>query len=634
MCGIVGIVPFTEKAPERSVILNMMHSLKHRGPDDEALFVSQHVAFGHVRLSIIDLSQDGRQPMVSEDGRLMIIYNGEIFNYIELKKILSSEYRFRTRTDTEVLLNAYRKWGENCLEHLNGMFAFAIHDRDTNMTFLARDRFGIKPLYYYCDDRQFVFSSEITPIFHALSMKPEADEQTIYQYLIYNRTQQTEKSFFRRVRKLQHGHALRIENKKIHGWCWYDLASKVRPGRVDSKEFLECIQSAVEIQLRSDVPVGACLSGGLDSSTIVSTIIKRFGITNISTFSAVYNRGDSGDESSFIDEYKDVVRRMYFVQPSAQSLLSDLDHFIETMQEPVPSTSAYAEYKVFQLAKNHVKVILNGQGPDELLAGYYYMLGFYYKQLLREFRLPELLQEVIGDIQNHHSLEGSTAFIYFTLPHWLREKIEVYRRGYLSQYFYRSMRGVMSDPLKELFGSRTLSEACLNHFKYKFEHHLIWTDRTSMRFSMESRFPYLDHRFVELALSLEPHQVVKNGVTKKILRSAIKGLVPEKIIQRQDKVGYETPEGNWFRTPRFREFIFDILRSRVFRERGYIDARRAEKLFIRHVNGQLNISAEIWKWIHLELWFQRFIDGPIPRSEEKEVYAASFLGRGVGNRRF
>lgn len=607
MCGICGIINFDSRPVAKYHIQRMMNTMKHRGPDDEGIFIDKNIGLGHVRLSILDLSSAGHQPMFSDDSRYCIIFNGEIYNYLELQKELSSNSTFKTKTDTEVIINAYRHWGEECLNHFNGMFAFAIYDKKNKFLFIARDRFGIKPFYYYQDKNKLIFASDIPPILSILNKRPRANKQSIYDYLIFNRTNHTENTFFKDIKKLQHSHALIIKDSNIKIKRWYSLPEKILEPIKNKNEFVELMKSSVDLRLRSDVPVGACLSGGLDSSSIVSIILKYFNKPDLHTFSAIYEKGMRGDESLFIEEYNTKIYNMHFTKPTANSFYNDINRFVEALVEPVPGTSEYAEFKVMELAKKNCTVLLNGQGVDEILAGYLYFFGFFYKELFYKFRFIKLLHEIYYDIKNHHKTEGIASFIFFLLPPFLKNKINILLKNYLEKDFFSKYSGDSSF-LNNLYGSKTLHQALVNHFEYKFEHHLIWADRSGMWFSLETRFPFLDHHFVEKALALSNDQLIQKGETKYIMRQAMKNILPEKIHLRQDKVGYETPENDWFRERKIADFFWQILGSSKFRNRGIIDPIKAKRLYKKHLNGKINIGTEIWKWINLELWFRKYID--------------------------
>ncbi len=611
MCGICGIINLKNKPIRQAALFPMMQRMKHRGPDDEGIFIHRNVGLGFVRLSILDLSDAGHQPMNDGSGRYTIVFNGEVYNYIELREELKRQgLSFCSGTDTEVVLKAYIHWGEKCLEHFNGMFAFAIYDEENDVLFGARDRFGVKPFYYCMTEDQFVFASEIPPILETKCIKPKANNQAIFDYLVFNRTDQTEATFFAGIKKLQHGHSFTVKNGEYKSKEWYNLRERVEKAAPfeDEQAYRACLNSSIKLRLRSDVPLGVCLSGGLDSSSIASIVYEDFGNTGLNTFSAVYNKGEHGDESEYIDEFRGTLRNMFFTHPTVETLYQDIPNFVYIHAEPVPSLGPYAQYKVMQKAKENVTVTLDGQGADEELAGYHYFYGFYYKDLLRSFRMRKLLCEMKGYWHVHRSIYAYKTFLYFLLPKRLRTLARANEYGYISQDFIKcySKRNNIAG---NLYGSSSLNDALLDHFEYKLEHLLKWDDRNSMASSVESRVPFLDYHLVERTLATQSSEKIKDGVTKSILRRAMKGTLPEKIRNRMDKVGFDTPQDEWLRTPVFQEYIEALISSKSFKNRGYFNVQKVHELYQKHVNKEVNISKEIWKWIHLELWFREFIDG-------------------------
>ena len=609
MCGIVGIVSFVHQPIEECRLRQMMRVIKHRGPDDEGVFLQDNVGLGHVRLSILDLSMAGHQPMQDETGRYTIALNGEIYNYIELREQLEKVgAEFASNSDTEVLLKGYIYYGQEVLDKLNGMFAFVIYDAERKEVFAARDRFGVKPFYYYHSDDEFIFASEIPAILEVYGRKNRANETVIFDYLAFNRTDQTENTFFEGVKKLQHGQCIVIGGNKVTISRWYDLRKRVYGQHIESNEndFVNLLEDAVRIRLRSDVPVGVCLSGGLDSSTIVSIISERLGHLDVNTFSAVYESKYRADESEFINLYKDKLPNMRFTYPTYHSLLEDLQNFMASHAEPMPSTGPYAQYCTMRLAGQHVKVTLDGQGADEELGGYHYFYGLYYKSLLRRLKLLTLVKEIVKYVKIHHSLYALQTFAYFLLPNKMRVKARVNERGYLLPEFAKRFQNtVIADTL---YGSESMQDALINHFEYKLEHLLKWDDKNSMRFSVESRTPFLDYRLVEYLLKTEDTAKIKDGYTKSLLRRSMKGLLPEKIRLRRDKVGFATPEDVWLAEKAFKDLIGSILDSDSFRNRGIIDSEKARILYDKHCKGEIKISKDIWKWINLEIWYRTFID--------------------------
>jgi asparagine synthase (glutamine-hydrolysing) len=618
MCGIAGIINYSDTPVQEASIRKMMQLQKHRGPDDEGVFVEDNIGLGFVRLSILDLSPAGHQPLFSSDKRYVVAFNGEIFNYIELREELKTAgYKFVTGTDTEVLLAAYMHWGEDCLHHFNGMWAFVIYDREQKLIFGARDRFGIKPFYYYLTSDYFAFASEIPPLLSLIPGKATPDYQSIFDYLVFNRTDQTERTFFSEIKKLQHGHCFllsTIADEKTNTNCfqanrWYNLREHVAlsSGFKDPEELRALLSDSINLRLRSDVPVGVCLSGGLDSSAIVSILLKDYNKKDLNTFSAVYQKGQYGDETDFIMEFKPFLDQIHFITPDATTLTADLNQFIRAHGEPIPSTSPYAQFKVNELASKHVVVTIDGQGADEELAGYHYFFGFYFKDLLHKGSFIKLFSEIYNYLKLHKSVYGLKTFAYFLLPETMRTSARIGERGYLVPEFinrYKDENCIAG----HLYGSGTLRDSLIDHFEFKLEHLLKWEDRNSMWFSIEARVPFLDFRFVEKVLATDSSKIIRKGWTKSILREAMKETMPEKIRMRRDKIGFGTPQDEWFRSDHWKKFVREILNSKRFAKRNIIDPCKANALHVRHCSGEMNLSKEIWKWVHLELWFREFID--------------------------
>lgn len=629
MCGIVGIVRFDEKLIKKESLATMMQTIKHRGPDDEGVFIDGHVGLGHVRLSILDLTEAGHQPMTDPTGRYTIIQNGESYNYIELREELQSMgYSFRTQTDTEVVLNGYIAWGEKVLDRLNGMFAMAIYDKQEQTLFLARDRFGVKPLYYHVGSEQMVFASEIPAILKALPDKPKANDNAIFDYLVFNRTDQTEETFFSNIYKLQHGccMTLHITNEgvselKNEGKSnlpirkWYDLAEHVQNLKSEiinlkseqaKTRYMDLFKKAIELRLRSDVPWGVCLSGGLDSSAITATIIKELKKPDVHSFSAVYGKDSKADESRFIDEFKGIVPNMHYIYPDAERLFAHLDDYVRIQGEPTPTTSPYALYCILSEASKYVKVILDGQGSDEAIAGYEYIPGLYYKSLFTHLKWGQLAKEIVQYARLHRSWRHVKYMVFFLLPSKMRTKVRVAQRGYIDPIFVENHKdSVIAD---KLYGANTMEDMLVAHFEYKLEHLCKWGDRDTMAFGVEGRSPFLDKDLVEYSIALKDEMKIKGGYTKFILREVMKGIMPEKVRLRVDKKGFSVPQDEWFRTGKFQKFVNDILSSESFAKRGYFLPEEAKKLYQRHLSGEINISKDIWKWINLELWFREYID--------------------------
>lgn len=611
MCGINGIVHFDNIQVKQESVKTMMSIQKHRGPNDEGLFCEDRIGLGFVRLSIIDLTQAGHQPMLSSDGQYVIVFNGEIFNYIELREELRKiGHVFSTNSDTEVLLAAYLHWGKECLHRLNGMWAFAIYCRKRKVLFAARDRYGIKPFYYHQNSKFFSFASEIPPLLSIMPLEsPSPDYHSIFEYLVFNRTDQTDRTFFSEIKKLPHGHYLEVIGDHVNITKWYDLCDEVKKAEPFSspEQFKDLLSDSIRLRLRSDVPVGVCFSGGLDSSTVLSILLDQNSNSDLNTFSAVYNHGEYGDEREFINEYRKALRNMHFTNPSPEGLLSDIHTLLKTHAEPFPTTGIYAQYKVMEKAKDHVVVTLDGQGADELLAGYHYFFGYFFKELIGKGRIYKLLKELYFYLRMHKSIYGITVLFYFLLPSLVKTKAQAINRGYFDKDFLRTY-SIKNTLANKLYNSKTLQKAQINHFEYKLEHLLKWEDRNSMHFSLEARVPFLDHRLVARMLSTKSDFHIRNGTTKYILREAMKDLLPEKIRMRSEKLGFDTPQDEWFRIPAVKSWLREIIDSESFESRGIWNPEKFTVLFQKHQNRKISIGTDIWKCIILELWFREYID--------------------------
>lgn len=607
MCGINGIYNYNKNSTSNFHLIHKMNNLiAHRGPDDSGIFQDNNCTLGHRRLSIIDLSKEGHQPFHSDDSRFVIVYNGEIYNYLELRNELEIKgIKFKTKTDTEVLLKAFIEWGIESLHKLNGMFAFAIYDNQSNDLYLIRDRFGVKPIYYFEKDDKFFFSSELLPLLKTYEKSFTPNDQIIYDYIVYNRTNHTNETFFKNIYKLPHGHYLIINKNGKSISKWYDLKKNIKSTINDDTELLNCLTSSINLRLRSDVPIGTSLSGGIDSSSIVSIMVKELNQKNVNTFSSVYKTNHKANEKKEIDSLQSSDLKMEFIYPDGEEFFKNIDKFVSIMNEPVPSTSVYASYSVYEKAKNYVTVMLDGQGADESLAGYGYFRGYYYKDLLKKLDFYKLFKELFFELFALKSLEGIKSLIFFIIPPKLKE-ILVRKVSYLGKKLLtiNSSQGITNS----LWNAKSLEDAKIAHFEYKLEHLLTWGDKTSMANSIEVRYPFLDYRFVERAIGIPGEKLFNKGFNKVILRNAMKGLVPNKILNKRIKIGFETPEDEWFRTPIFQTFILKLLNSKSFSERGYIDSKVAQRMYQKHLEKSINISGEIWKWIHLELWFREFID--------------------------
>lgn len=610
MCGISGIINYDNSSVKESDIMNMMFAMKHRGPDDEGVFLKNNVGLGFVRLSILDLSSSGHQPMVSQNNRYIIVFNGEVYNYLEIKKELSPKYEFKSSTDTEVVLNAFIEWGEDCLQKFNGMFAFAIYDQENNSLFAARDRFGIKPFYYNNTYKNFIFASDIKPILSTPNFYPKVNDSVVFNYLLTNRTNYSEETFFSNIRKLNPGHKLKIINNQLIIEKWYSIDDhSLNKGFKNGNEYSKAFNESIKLQLRSDVPLGICLSGGLDSSAITSVILNNFNVNVLNSFSVIYNKGEKGDEQEFIDIFKSNKLKMHFVKPTYFDLLNDLDSYIDAMSEPVPGTSEYAEFKVMQLAQKKSIVILNGQGADEVLGGYDYFYSAYLKELINKLKFISFFNECFYLFKQKKIISNFKFLIFFNFPVFIKGYVFKKRNNIFHVKFYNKHIYNANELIKKFYSFKDIKSFFINHLKYKFEHHLMWADKSGMFFSIETRFPFIDHNLIEKTLSTDIKLILNNGWTKNILRESLINTLDSKIRLRKDKVGFETPEGKWFKEDLFQNFLKETINSKSFKSRPYFDSIKIDRLLNDHLKDKGDYSNVIWKAIHLELWLRKYIDG-------------------------
>ena len=555
MCGIAGIAYADDRDDGAAAAVRAMIAVqRHRGPDGEGFYESPGVALGHCRLAIIDLHETGHQPMPDAAGRYWISFNGEIYNYIELRSDLEKRgYSFRGRSDTEVLVTAYAEWGEACLEKLRGMFAFAIWDVTERRLFAARDRLGIKPFHYCADaDGRLCFASEIKALLPFLQSR-RVRRNLATQYLAWNLLDhEPGETMIEGIERLSAAHFLtwnRAHGLKIRRYWELSVSNELS---VDSSlrddyasrfrhEFLQ----SVAIHLRSDVPVGTCLSGGLDSSSIVCAVDfeLRAGNTHSAsrqhTFSATFP-GKSIDERRYIDEVTRVAHcDAHFVTPTGERLRDEMDRWLWHQEEPVGGTSAYAQYCVARLSRESgVKVLLDGQGADEQLAGYRKFILVYLRQLLHAGHKMDASREALAFFGNLDVLRTMRLVDGWR---YIRSSTPVVKLLWPSGAPHRPRSMGISRQL----GDRL--KADLTHFSLPVL--LRYEDRNTMAFGVESRVPFIDHMLVEWLASLPAQMRLFRGWTKAVLREGLKGLLPERIRARKTKLGFSTPESEWLSGP-------------------------------------------------------------------------------------
>ena len=618
MCGIAGIIS-SQGNINVTDIRPMTDAIQHRGPDGEGIFINNdgNVGLGHRRLSIIDLSNAGAQPMASKDNRYNIIFNGEIYNYIELKEIqLKKGYQFSSHSDTEVLLSLFIEKGEECLNDLDGMFAFAIWDDVKKKLFCARDRFGEKPFYYhYVAGKHFVFASEIKAL-KAYGIKMEFHPHRLGWYLndkyALSNPQFQDETFFKNISKLEAGFCLAIDKNitltKKKYWDIdidkIDLSISLEQAK---EQFSYLFKQSVKRRLRSDVSIGTSLSGGLDSSSVVCIIADILNGSGASqkTFSARF-ANYSLDEGGFIEEViKGKQLEAFYTWPGGNDLLSEFEKFIYHQEEPVGSANQFSQWQVMKLAKNeNVVVLLDGQGADEIVTGYSHYFDIYFKELYHNY--PHLFQEELkAYVQN---INPQYQFEFHNRSKNLADKTKE-----LVYPFYSRMIKPMMPVRKNHFGlldpdygSEANKFGGYKYFNYseglnsglyhdakngKLEVLLRYGDKNSMAHGREVRLPFLSHPLTEFIFSLPPWFKIHNGWSKFILRESMKEILPEKITWRKDKIGYQTPQERWLVKDKFQEMINESIT--LLENKGIVNRLRKKEEIQNREWQLLNIATLI-----------------------------------------
>lgn len=578
MCGIAGILSANPGLVSEQRVKNMTDAIAHRGPDGEAWWVAPEgqLALGHRRLSIIDLSELAAQPMHYQD-RYTIVYNGEIYNYRELKITLEQRgYGFRSQSDTEVILAAYAAWGTDCLEHFDGMFAFAIWDRKEQLLFAARDRFGEKPFYYYKDEEQFAFASEMKGLW-AAGIEKKVNERMLYNYITLGYVQNPQnasETFYTGIHKLPARSFLLYDMGKqtLSEHSYWDIDIAATNLSISEPEAIEqlgtLLSLSVNRRLRSDVPVGTSLSGGLDSAAVLACIhqaAERPAL--IQTFSATFP-GFVRDESAQIGLTAGSFGvTNYQVQPDADNLINDFERICYHQEEPFQSASIVAQYKVFELAKKHgVTVLLDGQGADEILGGYTKCYPWYWRELYRQNKslLRRELQEANGRGQD--GLWNWKQKLASRLPHFaetwqVRHRSRQQRKhGDLTSGFIAAF-GVSHYQVPHV---PTLNGALYyNTFLNGLEELLQYADRNAMAHGREVRLPFLYHELAAFIFSLPASFKIRDGYTKWLLRITMEPALPAAIVWRKDKVGFEPPQQIWMQDKRLEAYIREAQRGLV-----------------------------------------------------------------------
>ena len=612
MCGISGILSAEKEQLPLYPLQKMLQSLAHRGPDGEGYWqnAGKDVLLGHRRLAVIDLSNAAAQPMHFEN-RYTIVHNGEIYNYKELRSFLQQQdYTFKSHSDTEVILAAYDFWKERCLQHFDGMFAFAIWDEKEKILFAARDRFGEKPFYYFEEDDYFVFASEMKAIW-AAGLKKEMNEKMLLNYLALGQVQNAadkEYTFYKNIWALPPAHYLlhtpALKKTVLKKYWHLDKEKLLDITAADATEkFTALLENSVKKRLRSDVPVGTSLSGGLDSAAVLTCIKDAGDASRLQkTFSAVFP-GFAKNEATYIDLLSTKFETENFkTAPRAEDLISDFEKLCRHQEEPFVSSSIFAQYKVFELAKQHnVTVMLDGQGADEILAGYHKYIQWYLQDMLTHKYAGERNKALTALRQNQIPFSwGIKNYLAAFLP--MHTAMYLERKEYNKvvtqpdvnpDFLKRHLRG------KEWEGIHKSPVTKLNdilHYdttELGLEELLRYADRNSMAHGREVRLPFLDHTLVEFIFSLPPGMKINNGYTKWLLRKAMDKKLPAEIAWRKDKVGYEPPQKQWMENPVLQEYIQEAKKKLV--DKGVLQS----KVLAKKIIPKEAIAANNFDWRYL-----------------------------------
>ena len=629
MCGIWFSLGFAPDPARIDVVT-------HRGPDGSGWKVFESaagpVALGHRRLSIIDLSDAALQPMAYADDRYWIVYNGEIYNYLELRNELQAAgHRFRTRSDTEVLLAAYANWGEAALDRLVGMFAFVLWDRQAQVAFAARDHFGVKPLYLFVAPAGLALASEIKQFIGLPGFSARLNIARIYDFLASGIMDHTDETLFADVRQFRGGECTRID---LQHWRpgemppvrrWYQI---LKPGTLEigdreaGAQFGSLLAQSVRLQLRSDVPVGTCLSGGLDSSSIVCLMARELEGADtedkVNCVSACYDV-KSVDERLFMEAVVERTRSTpHWCYPRFEDAFAVAERISWHQDEPYGSTSIFAQWSVFDTARRAgLKVMLDGQGADEQLAGYHGCFSYYFTDRIRRRRFATLLYAMLQRRAWHgvSFAEQLRTFLIPLLPpkyaRWLRrERQALVQHNWLDgealrphlgrSPFETAREGIGRPPIANLGDlcvvlTQSSNLAMLLH----------WEDRNSMAHGIEARVPFLDHRLVEFSIGMGDRHKIVGGDTKRVLRSAMRGVLPELVRNRRDKLGFATPEEEWFRGP-LREAVLAGVEQTLACYPGLLNPKGARAHADDMLTGRKPVDFSLWRVVNLGIWGRLF----------------------------
>ena len=636
MCGIAGLISLQSNASQ--LVGVMLAAQTHRGPDGQGLWETQmcdgqSLVLGHRRLSILDLSEAGAQPMADCSGRFVLTYNGEIYNYLELRaELRTMGVRFRSDSDTEVILEAYKQWGTHCLQRFNGMFAFALYDSVRGVIFCARDRYGEKPFLFSFGPDFFAFASEYKALLQHPGISLDIDEWRLLRAAESASTglDADRQTVFNAVQQLLPGEAMEVSTKSLQHkiWRYWQVEPNELGNSINEQaafdEFRELLIDSVRLRLRSDVPVGSCLSGGLDSSAIVCIVRHLLGDdAPYNTFTGRFP-GTKADEWSYAEKVVHATGvHSHIVEPNVDRFMADLPQFMWSNELPVNSSSQFAQWCVFDLARQcGVTVLLDGQGADEALGGYEQYFTHYveslretgdFERLVRELplirtRYPQVLTPVIRNLRDR---------LPFPVRHWLSNRLGSGTNMLFGMPLGLAGRLSAENVLLPRPGFGPLASILeQDSFGCFLTTLLRYGDRNSMAHSLEVRLPFCDHRIAEFVFRLPPHLLMGEVQTKRLLRESMRGILPESIRTRWRKQGFRPPQDLWFKSPKFLEFVRATLYSKSFRQSPYWIAGWWDQAIERVEEGQLTLGWTIWQPFIIEQWKANFLE-PLREQRKK-----------------
>jgi len=600
MCGISGF-----SWEDKELVKSMISLISHRGPDQKGVFTDNGVSLGHARLSIIDLSEKGKQPMTNEDGNIIVTYNGEIYNFKEIKEKLEMKgHTFRSDTDSEIIVHAYEEYGEKCVSLFEGMFAFALWDSDKKLFFLARDRAGIKPLYYSTKDNNLIFASEIKAILLHKNINRDVDNRALYNFLTFRYTPGID-SIFSDVKKLMPGHYLIYKDNKISIKKYWDLEFNIVK-KSYSKRLHNELKESVKKRLISDVPLGAFLSGGLDSSYIVG-LMSELSDQPAKTFSIGFHHGyDESKFSRMVSEHYGTDHKEIFLEEKSFELLPKI---LWHMDEPIADFASIPTYVLSEFAKKKVSVVLTGEGADEIFGGYrkYKYIQACHPYFKVPHKIRSLLSNVLGNsVMQKRIKEFSTSK---SIPESYLNLISFFTKSEKEKLGLVDESRPDIKTIEPYFLKKSMLNSLMNiDFKtWLPEDLLMKVDKTTMAHALEARVPFLDHHVVELASQMPPQIKMRFYKEKYILRKAMKETVP-KVISKRKKHGFNVPIHSWLDNE-LKDVSLQLLSKESVNKRGFFKYDYIEKLFNNYKKSKIYYSRQLWMLLNFEIWARIYIDG-------------------------